>query len=439
MRILLIAYEFPPIISGQSLRWFYLANELAKLGVEVHVLCPDMPALPPFSEGLHPGVIVHRTWAGPYVGFSQSMYLRLSKRQGKKDAQEVATPVDPSYRKTALLNLYRSGRRFLDQVVFPDLRSEWFLSASIRLTRLLKTHAYDAVVASHEPGVSLMLGLRAQRISRLPLIADLADPIVPPHAPRWRQRFDLAFEAKVLKQVDAAVVTTEAAAELFMQRQGLWHLHEKFECITQGFPGRGGHRKEAAAAKLPEGALKMVYTGNFYEDFRSPAKLATALRSLKDLNIQVDFYGNHTAYHALFEDLECATFYGAVDHPTCLAVQGHCDVLLSLGNRQAFQVPGKVYEYLGAGVPILHVCMSATDEAGQLISDLGAGWAVPNEASALARAIREIHRTWQAGDLQNSLSRNEEAIHEFSWANRAQRYLKTIVRTVKASTDKLPA
>ncbi|ARU03573.1 hypothetical protein CCO03_01720 [Comamonas serinivorans] len=432
MRILLIAYEFPPIISGQSLRWFYLTNELAKLGVEVHVLCPNMPALPPFSEGLHPGVTVHRTWAGPYVGVSQSIYLRLSKLKDPKDARTEAAPVDPAHQTTSLLKVYRSGRRFLDQVVFPDLRSEWVPTASARLTRLLRANAYNAVVASHEPGASLMLGLRAKRISRLPLIADLADPVVAPHAPRWRQRFDLAFEAKVLRQVDAAVVTTTAAAELFMRRHGLQHLHDKFDCITQGFPARSFSC--AQAVKSPMRALKLVYTGNFYEDFRSPAQLAQALKSLKDLNLQVDFYGNHTAYHALFDGVDCATFHGVVDHHTCLDVQQNCDVLLSLGNRQAFQVPGKVYEYLGAGAPILHVSMAPADEAGHLISGVGAGWSVPNEADLLAKVIRDIHAKWQDGCLHTAISRDEKAIHEFSWTQRAARYLDTIKRVVSMST-----
>ncbi len=44
MKILLVAYEFPPILAAQALRWFYLSNELAKLGVNVHVICPDISA-----------------------------------------------------------------------------------------------------------------------------------------------------------------------------------------------------------------------------------------------------------------------------------------------------------------------------------------------------------------------------------------------------------
>ena len=42
LRILLIAYEFPPSPSPQSLRWAYLANRLVAAGHDVHVLAPDI-------------------------------------------------------------------------------------------------------------------------------------------------------------------------------------------------------------------------------------------------------------------------------------------------------------------------------------------------------------------------------------------------------------
>lgn len=428
MRILLIAYEFPPIISGQSLRWFYLANEFAKLGIEVHVLCPNMPALPPFSEELHGRVIVHRTWAGPYVGVSQSIYLHMSRLKKQNNSPGKVVPVDPAHQTTTLLKIYRWGRKLLDRIIFPDLRSEWIFSTSMRLIRLLGSNSYNAIVSSHEPGASLILGLLGKRISRLPLIADLADPVVAPHAPKWRYRFDLAFEAMVLKRADAAVVTTEAASELFMNRHGLRGIREKFSCVTQGFPSRD--EKHPHISQRCSELLKIVYTGNFYEDFRSPAQVAIALKSLEDLNIQVDFYGNHTAYQSLFEGVGQAVFHGAVEHRICLIAQQNCDVLLSLGNQQAFQVPGKIYEYLGAGVPILHISMATADEAGLLISNVGAGWAVRNEADHIAQAIRDLHAKWLEGGLQSALSRNEEAIEEFSWKRRAFQYVEIIKRTV---------
>src|SRR5690606_5879968 len=68
MRVLLVAYEFPPSPSPQSLRWAYLVRELHALGHDVHVLTADLggetPGLPAIPDGVH----VHRTCPGPLRG-----------------------------------------------------------------------------------------------------------------------------------------------------------------------------------------------------------------------------------------------------------------------------------------------------------------------------------------------------------------------------------
>ena len=68
MRLLLIAYEFPPSPSPQSLRWAYFARELDALGHEVHVLAPDFGGETPGLPVLPRGVVVHRCFAGPFRG-----------------------------------------------------------------------------------------------------------------------------------------------------------------------------------------------------------------------------------------------------------------------------------------------------------------------------------------------------------------------------------
>ncbi|MBV7429982.1 glycosyltransferase [Acidovorax sp. sif1233] len=426
MRILLIAYEFPPIVSAQSLRWFYLANELARLGVEVHVLCPDMPALPPFHQDFAPGVIIHRVWPGPYVGFSQSAYLYISRRS------QGAGVVGPIGGDSIWLKMHRWGRRALDQIIFPDLRTEWVPTASLRLIHLLRTTKFSAIVASHEPGADLLLGLLAKRIFRIPLIIDLADPVVAPYTPRWRQRIDLAFEAKIITHADAMVVTTTAVVDLLRKRHDLHDVDGKFTCIAQGFPSKNS---EFIENRDRSKSLRLVYTGNFYADFRSPAELAIALRSLRDLDISVEFYGNHVAYQSLFDGIPGIKFHGVADHGKCIWAQQNCNVLLSIGNSQPFQIPGKIYEYLGAGTPILHISSAATDEAGALIMRVCAGWVIQNNAASIERTLREIHACWLGGALESMFLRNESAIAEFAWSKRAIHYKEVIHRILETSKN----
>ncbi|GIX34498.1 MAG: hypothetical protein KatS3mg126_0277 [Lysobacteraceae bacterium] len=71
MRLLLIAYEFPPIEAAQALRWAYLSRELVHHGHEVHVLTVYLPSMA--ESRFQTGAKVHRVFAGPFVGLSSSV------------------------------------------------------------------------------------------------------------------------------------------------------------------------------------------------------------------------------------------------------------------------------------------------------------------------------------------------------------------------------
>ncbi|WP_233174955.1 hypothetical protein, partial [Delftia sp. ASV31] len=64
MKVLLIAYEFPPILAAQALRWFYLSNELVDIGVDIHVVCPDISTENAFPMDMDARITIHRVWPG---------------------------------------------------------------------------------------------------------------------------------------------------------------------------------------------------------------------------------------------------------------------------------------------------------------------------------------------------------------------------------------
>ena len=146
------------------------------------------------------------------------------------------------------------------------------------------------------------------------------------------------------------------------QRQGLricWRtamgrtFKPDLSVIPQGFPIKtpaGSERSARMGAKMT-----LLFTGTFYRNFRNPEQLALSLRQLVDLPISFIVVGDNSAFASLFQGLPDVQFLGKRDHFDCLDLQQNADVLVNLGNVQDFQVPGKVYEYLGAGPPILHI------------------------------------------------------------------------------------
>ncbi len=413
MRILLIAYEFPPIIAAQSLRWFYLSDELARRGVEVHVLCPNLSALPDYPVRLHDHVIPHRVWPGPYVGLSQ----RLASSALGRSVLSTAGETTPS----VLLAVYRLIRRGLDQVLYPDLRTEWYPFAQSKLRTLLTQYSFDAVISSHEPGVDLLLGWWAKKHFARPWIVDLGDPLLAPYTPAWRRGIDCRFERFVLDQADYIVVTTDSVQDLLCVRHHIVD-RSRFVSIPQGFPTRHEPRDQLSAQPLPTNQMNVVFTGTFYRGFRSPERLALALRDLVAPEVAFTIAGDNASFQALFDQIPNVRFTGKIDHFQCLELQRQADLLLNIGNVQAYQLPGKLYEYFGANKPILHLQTGVPDPSATLIQTLGAGLVIENDVARIRESFIKLTEAWHCGKLNNLFPSRRDTINQHSWESRAATY-----------------
>ncbi|KAA6187865.1 glycosyltransferase family 4 protein [Thiohalocapsa marina] len=423
IRILLFAYEFPPVLAAQALRWYYLSNELARLGAELDVLSPSIPNLWGFEPTLEASVQVHRCFAGPFVGLS-SFGARRFRSQGSPNPEiAAASPSGPSP-PTPVERAYRWARGILDQVVFPDVRTEWLPFAWHAARRLHAKRRYDLIISSHEPGVDLLLGLRAQRAWGLPWLVDLADPLVAPYTPKWRMRLDVRLERQVCQRADRLLVTTEAVARTLAARHNL--PPNRFTWIRQGFDQRW---RPAPDYELPEdwpkGRFVVLFTGTFYPGFRAPDAFIQALSALKDVHLVL--VGDMGPFAAAFRAIgNRVTLLGKQPHDTCLELQRRADVLINLGNRGDDQVPGKIYEYLGAGRPVLHIATNASDPVPRLLSHLRRGIAVPNESGRIAQALVELQDQWSTDTLDAAFDLGVERVKAFSWQSQAIRLHKLL-------------
>lgn len=422
IRFLLFAYEFPPVLAAQSLRWYYLSNELARLGVEVDVLSPALPNLWGFDPSFEASVRTHRCYPGPFVGLSGLGADRLRTR-GAVVAGAAASP-PKGYLLPAAERAYRGARRLLDQVVFPDVRTEWLPFAWVAARHLHADRRYDLVISSHEPGVDLLLGLRAQRAWGLPWIVDLADPLIAPYTPRWRKRLDLWLERRVCHSADAILVTAEAVAKTLATRHAL--PVDRFTLIRQGFDQRW---RPAQNVRMPEGwptqRFVALFTGTFYANFRAPDALIQALSGLEDVHLVL--VGDMGPFAAAFRAIgDRVTLLGKQPHDTCLELQRRADLLINLGNRDDDQVPGKIYEYFGACRPILHIALSETDPVPALLNRLRRGIASPNDSAAIAASLARMQRLWLSGTLSQAFDLSAESVAEFSWESQAVRLFEVI-------------
>ncbi len=421
MRILLIAYEYPPSPSPQSLRWMYLTRELARRGHQVHVLCPDLPGSAhaprvPDADGVH----VHRTFPGPWVGLMATLsrwraagrridagVLRLAEEQC------VAGPVTLNWKGRLQTRVSKALGWFL----FPDARAEWLPFARRRLALLLAETRPDVVITSHEPATSLTLGFTARQLG-YPWLADLGDPVLADYTPmRWRRRAH-ALEAGLCRRADGLSVTTSAALQLLAERHGM--LPRIARVITQGYDssaqGVAGQRDEI----FDSDCLELLYTGSFY-DFRAPDALLQAVSRAPGVRLNVV---SREAPEALLAAARQAPhrfrLLGHLPHGRVLSLQRGADVLVSLGNPSPVQIPGKVFEYLGAGPPILHIrssrlAFAEIDPVTGLLEELRAGISADGTVESIVSALRRLVDEKACGCQPEGMEAIIEKRRRYSW------------------------
>lgn len=454
-KLLLVAYDFPPIPSPQSLRWTYLAAELQRVGVEVHVLAPDIAGygsggLPELPES----VTIHRVWPGPVAAWRTYRKRRVSKRAlptsgrggsiGGDAAHMLISPASTQLnwkgmiRESVLRRIRACTRVFsswlggesgnlLDAVgarlFFPDLRAEWMPWARRRLDTLLRTLQPDVVVTSHEPANSIPLGIRASK-QGFCWVSDLGDPILASYTPsHWKKRATM-LEREVCTRADLITLTSKSARTILEQRYP--ELAFRSCVLTQGFDHRynSDAGEQACDELFDPGLLELLYTGSFYS-FRSAASLIEAIVRAEDVRLSVasispspDILRAAATYPDKFRLL------GFVPHRQVLSLQRGCDVLVNLANADPVQVPGKLYEYLGTGVSILHVGDRQDDVAADVVRKHHLGWVIENNADRLTELLAVLLKKKVGGGLLHGTP--SEEVQEYAWANIAKQLLEQL-------------
>ncbi len=441
MRLLLVAYEFPPSPSPQSLRWAYLARELARAGHEVHVLAPDLGWQTPGLPELPPELLVHRTVAGPISGamalLARRQAAKAARRAGQASPSEAGQAAPAPTGNGAALQPVRESRlnwkgRLVERLkgmaqraLFPDSRGEWRRPARRAALELVERLHPDVLITSHEPATPLEVGLAVKRrFPALPWLADLGDPVLADYTPpRWQRRA-AALERQVIARADLVTVTAPGTRDLLRQRHGSpAGTGGAIEVLTQGFEDRPGTLDAPAPQLFDRDRLELLYTGSFYR-FRRPDALLDAIERVPAARLNI---ASVTIPEWLWPRLEAnpAQFrpLGFLPHRGVLALQRHADVLVNLANDNPCQVPGKLYEYLGAARPILHVKGPAGDDVpSALIAEHRRGWACEPDSAAIVARLETLAAQKRTGQpIAAGLDMGDSAVSMFGWSQLAHR------------------
>ena len=411
-QILMISYSYPPLMEAQSIRWAHLSKELIKKGNQLDVLTIKLPSY--YGDGLYlvRGASIHRTYPGPVQGlfFRTKATLRVED----KSYQEKRDSLPHQF----LRGCYDALRKFMNLVLIPDLRTEWFPFAVPGLLQLMNKKQYDIVISSHEPGVDHLLGFVAKALYKTYWIGDFSDPMVTFYTPKVRQPIDKRIQGILLKKMDRILVTNQRLKENFLAQYPSL-TRDRITVLTQGFDDEFWKGMEVTRTYRKK--LRLVYTGTFYRKERDPSELFRALSQIQEEEIELIIAGRNDDFVADAKRLGLlankVTFLGYLRYEDSIRVQNEGDVLVHIGNQSPNQVPGKVYEYLGARKPILAIFKNPNDESKDLILRLDRGVVTPDESLKIKDTLLFLLYLFQKEKLYSSFNLSLEEVCQYSWSS----------------------
>jgi len=331
--------------------------------------------------------MIVRTWVPDLdlPALLQRILRRLRRRRTEEEIAAVPARVG------TLARFGRGLERFYrNLLLWPDERMGWFLRALPPALRLCRHWRPDLIYASSPPATTLALAWALRRICRVPWVAEIRDRWADdPYTsrPDWRRRLERRLEDVILSSASGLVAVSQTWAEFYGTRYRV-----PTAVVYNGFdPDAYRH---AGTSGGEAGLLRIVYTGSVYAG-RDPTPLWQALAGMgRDAeNVRVEFYGAKR-----LEVLPGATRLGVdhlvsvqeyVPHDEAVRLQCGADILLMLqwdNPSEAGNLPGKLFEYLGARRPILALGYDG-GEMARIIRERGAGL-FSNDPGEMARQLK---------------------------------------------------
>jgi glycosyltransferase involved in cell wall biosynthesis len=271
---------------------------------------------------------------------------------------------------------------------FPDSTIGWYPFAVKKALEVSARLNVDVIYSTSPPETSHLIASRLKTKTGLPWVADLRDLWTQnPYSARGRIRqfFERILERKVLERADALITVSKPLA--MRLSSGLGIPYDKVHVIPNGFdPDDFSEIQKAHSEKFT-----LTYTGRLYRFKRNPELLFKTVSNLirkgkLDKNrIALNFYvGDLAGFYYFIKKYslqEILNVFDFVPYQESLKQQKKSTVLLLFQSDSTsdFGVyTGKLFEYLGAGRPILSI-PSSSEVIEELLKKTNAGIAVSNE------------------------------------------------------------
>jgi len=409
LKIALLSYRGNPYCGGQGIYLTYLANELIKLGHEVHVIVG--PPWPLFLKG----AFVHRVENFNFFG-------------KKKDFLPPANP----FKIFSPLNFYEfSASRF---GVFPEIKAFSF-RAFFKLIELARNHRFDILHDNQCLGYGMLLW----KLLGVPVVSTLHHPLSIDRATWFEQPADLKQKVKrvlyyplimqriVSNRLDRIITVSHDSAREITRAFGV--APEKIRVVYNGLD----NREFAPSPGLCKKPKSLIFVGNSEDRKKGLLYLLKAMTYLpEDVTLTVVDGGapERSFAPALTDKYHIGHrvhFTGKIDPGDLVRLYCGAEIAVVPSLYEGFGFPAA--EAMACELPVVASTAGALPE---VVGNDGAGILVPpRNATALAQAITRLLKDPGLRQRMGQSARRR-VLRLFTWENAARQMVEVYKEAIHA-------
>ena len=394
-RVLIITYYWPPSGGSGVQRWLKFAKYLPEAGWEPVIFTPENPDFDLKDESLikeiSPNLEVIRfpIWE-PYQLFA------IVKKKGKSHPGRILEQQKKGFLEKLAIWLRAN-------LLVPDPRVFWVKPATQFLNELLQEGQFQAIITTGPPHSLHLIGQKLKQKHGIPWLADFRDPWSQwefldtlPMLPFIRRKHE-SLEQKVLQQADVVVTISPTFQRDLEKLAG-----RKVDLITNGYDPADIPKDFVLLPKVAN-RLHLVYTG-IIDAIRNPLPLMQALKAEFEVGgeeVSWSFVGKVS--EQVQRQVEADPwlkghihFSGYVPHHQVFEFYANADalVLILTDTKNAKgNIPGKLFEYLATGLPVLALGDPQGDSS-EILSQAGAGAVLGHgDLKGMQAKLRELYES----------------------------------------------
>lgn len=413
-KVLIITYYWPPAGGPGVQRWLKFVKYLPDFAITPLVYIPENPTYPILDENLHLQVFKNVEIISHKIFEPYAIASLLSKKEVQKISAGII-PDEPKQSWTEKISLWMRGNLFI-----PDARVLWVQPSVNYLQKYILENDISTIITTGPPHSVHLIGNKLKTKLNVRWIADFRDPwtTIGYHKSLKLSAFAAkkhkSLEREVLSSADEILVTSKSTKVEFSKITS-----KPIHVITNGYD------IENVQSQKLDSKFSIAHIGSLLSE-RNPLILWEILAELIDQNpvFKTDFELKliGTVSEKVLKSISdyklngYVNNLGYVQHSEAIAEQRKSQILLLIeidSDETKAIIPGKLFEYMVSGRPILAIGPESADFA-EIIAETNTGEFVTyGEREKLKSVILEYYQTFQTGNLHT----NPISLQQFSRKN----------------------